>query len=345
MALFAGLGTVELAHARGRPALVAVASPVVAWAAGLPWLAMALPSVPPWDLHLAHTALVCFAFGVAGVVAGRALGTPAAGSSRRQAALASGVALGALLAGVYGVQALYEGDWHQWSAALWPGDAVRQTIALPGGWRPPPGGRAELRFYVAGRREPTYEPVVSVNGHELAHLGPAMDETGPLRFWEKIMVAARNQGKARPEVPQWVAVPLDLRELTGSALDVELEARSSGMGAQQSVLWVWGDYAPRPAMRLYEGPPAYSRIQGQDEAFLKFIATGEYGIWRWQYLQSAGADAACRCFQHAALTTPERRSAERWRGDDLSAAPGRQTGEYRIRVVVYAPNGDLAALF
>jgi hypothetical protein len=99
---------------------------------------------------------------------------------------------------------------------------------------------------------------------------------------------------------------------------------------------LWGDYAPRPGTRVYEGPAVISRIPGQDEAFLKFIATGEYGIWRWTTLQSQQTQAAW---------SPGRARSGPWQSDDLSDAAGRQTGEYRIRLLVFQPNGDLAAIF
>jgi hypothetical protein len=265
----------------------------------------------------------------------------------RQAApyAVAGLLLGAILAGVYGAEALYEGDWHQWTARLRPGDSVRQTFVLPALWQPPDGGRAEVRLYVAGTREPDYEPVLSVNGQEVARLGPALSEAGPLRFWEKIMVAARNQGKTRAEVAQWIAVPVDYTALASQRVDVELAVlRAGGAAAPKGQLTIWGDYPPRPSARLYEGPAVYSRIQGQDEAFLKYIATGEYGIWRWQTLHSAGVEAACqRCSVRSFFFVSQ---IGQRRADDLSSsAGGRQTGEYRIRLLVYAPHGDLAAIF
>jgi hypothetical protein len=334
MALFAGLGAVELLRARRRPALLALAVPLTVWALGVPWLTLILPSLPPWYIHLGHTAALCLAFVIAGWLLGGTLTHGA--NTRRPATLASGLAIGLVLAGTYGVQALYEGDWHQWSTTLRPQEAVRQTIDVPPDWAPPTGGRAEVRLYVAGSPKPTYEPVVRVNGHEAARLGLALTEAGPLRFWEKIMVAARNQGRARAEVPQWIAVPLDLRELAAGSVEIELsvESAESQNPGKDAALSIWGDHTPRPGVRLYEGPPAYSRIQGQDEAFLKYVATGEYGIWRWQYLRSVNVRSEVRSGTGA------------WRSDDLSAsAPGRQAGEYRIRIVVYAANGDLAALF
>jgi hypothetical protein len=323
---------------------VALALPFVVWAAGVPWWLSLVPNLPPWPLHLTHTAVMCLAllaaaFGVAWLLA-RRRGSARTGLLPRPYA-AGALVLGALLATIYGSEALYEGDWHQWSTVLRPGDAVQQTFVLPANWRPPAGGRAEVRLYLAGSPAPSYEPVLSADGQLVARLGPGLSETGPLRFWEKIMVAARNQGKTRPEVAQWVAFPLDLTTLSKPELTVELSvvpAPDAAPEAPEGALRIWGDYAPRTGVRLYEGPPAYSRIQGQDEAFLKYIATGEYGIWRWQPLQSV----ATRATRHLAAS---RSDAAAWRGDDLSDAPGRQLGEYRMRIVVYAANGDLAALF
>jgi hypothetical protein len=321
-----------------------VGVPFAVWATDVPLLLSWAPTFSPWALHLVHTAAMCVAFLLAGAGASMLL---RAGIPHRQAApsIMAGLLLGAVLAGIYGAEALYEGDWHQWTAQLRPGDSVRQTFALPAGWQPPAGGRAEVRLYVAGTRDPDYEPVVKVNGQEVARLGPALSAAGPLRFWEKIMVAARNQGKTRAEVAQWIAVPVDYAALARERIDVELAITTAGDAAfPKARLTIWGDYPPRPGARLYEGPAVYSRIQGQDEAFLKYVATGEYGIWRWQTLHSVGAEAACQnCFVRSHFDVPH---VGEWRSDDLSAsAGGRQTGEYRIRLLVYGPNGALAAIF
>lgn|GEM_PF-1512515 len=358
---------------------LAIALPWAAWWLDVPQVLVLAPAAAPWLLHLGHTALMAVAFIVAGWSIGRALvGSPAgpghdaaaaptapskrrapvagalvhrgrspsplplgwkpAGTVRPPVLVAACTLAGLVLAMAYTSEALYEGDWHQWTVALRPGDAARQTFVLPAGWQAPPEARAELRLYLQGAPEPDYEPVVLVNGQELARLGPAFTDAGPLRFWAQIMVAARNQGKTRAEVPQWYTVPVDPRLLRGQ-VEVELVVEphlpdGSAAGAAEPRVWLWGDYPPRPGQRLYEGPAVYSRIDGQDQAFLKYIATGEYGLWRWLGLASERAEAAWR---------PGVGSA--WQTRDLSAAPGIQQGEYRMRLLVLGPAGNLIAAF
>ena len=143
-----------------------------------------------------------------------------------------------------------------------------------------------------------------------------------------------------------IAVPVDLAVLNGPVVDVELAVEPVGRAPSHGArLTIWGDYPPRPGVRLYEGPPVYSRIQGQDEAFLKYIATGEYGIWRWQPLQSTSVAAARRQDHDDSPRSDSRAAGTEWRAGDLSPSTGRQAGEYRIRLLVYAANGDLAAIF
>jgi hypothetical protein len=97
---------------------------------------------------------------------------------------------------------------------------------------------------------------------------------------------------------------------------------------------VWGDYrSPMPGgRRIYEGPAFHSRIHGADDSFHKFVATGHSRLWRRVALDSVGAEAAL-----ARDGAPQT--------DDLSDAWGRQTGEYRIRVLVFGPTGELLAAF
>jgi 4-amino-4-deoxy-L-arabinose transferase-like glycosyltransferase len=350
-ALFAGLAVAHLVAAlrvsrRNRWHLIAVLLlPLLLHVLGVPVLLTLIPGLVPWYAHLFHAALMCAAFLLAGWIVGRRLvgyGPPrykigdTVGRRARQGYLfgVSGLVAGGVIASIYGMQALYDGDWHQWNVLLRPGQSVQQTIVLPDRWQPPAGSRAEIRLYVAASRDEGYDPVIRIDGTEVHRLGPALNNAGPLRFWEQIMVAARNKGMARAEVPQWVAVPVDLDLLRTSRVEVSLtmEPRTETQPSE-SWLRLWGDYPARPDTRAYDGPALHSRIQGQSEAFHKFIATNEYAIWRWTPLQSLDAEAAWR---------PDASRVER---RDLSNAPGRQTGEYRIRILVYGPNHDLVAAF
>ncbi len=76
----------------------------------------------------------------------------------------------------------------------------------------------------------------------------------------------------------------------------------------------------------------HSRILGADNAFHKLVATGHPMLWRRAPLASRLVEAA-------------RGEGGAWRGGDLSDQPGRQSGEYRIRLLVLDGNGGLVALF
>ena len=335
--LFAGLAGSELWRALRRPGAwrwlaPALALPLVAWALDVAWLTALLPGLAPWRAHLLQTVLVVAGCGAAGWLGGRLLAAGGAPGERRRL-VASGLAAGALVAGVYGVQSLYSGDWHEWSARIVPGETVRQTFALPPGWSPPAGSRAEVRLYLQGGSRPDYEPVVRVGGKEVARLGPAFADAGPLRFDRVLMDSAARQGKTRADVPQWYAVPVDVAGLGPGPVAVEVAAEAvAGESGGQPWLRVWGDYPLSTGARLYEGPAVHSRVLGADNAFHKLMATGHPLLWRRSPLAGPRADAA-------------RGGGAGWVADDLSAAPGRQSGEYRIRLLILAANGDLLALF
>jgi hypothetical protein len=235
------------------------------------------------------------------------------------------------VAGVYGAEALYGGSWHEWSTRIGPGETVRQTFVLPPGWSPPAGSRAEVRLYLQGGPRPVYEPVVRVQGREVARLGPAFTDAGPLRFDRVVMDSASRQGKVRADVPQWYAVPVELSLLREGRVTVEV-APEAAPEARPGEAWlrVWGDYPLRE--RVYEGPAVHSRILGADNAFHKLVATGHPMLWRRARLSGGPGEGA-------------RGAGGTWGGGDLSEAPGRQSGEYRIRLLVLAPNGDLLALY
>jgi hypothetical protein len=226
------------------------------------------------------------------------------------------------------IQAFYDPEWHAWSTVLRPGEVAAQRIELPRGWTTPPGARAEVRLYAQGPMRQSYTPRVLVNGRELARLGPAFTEGGPLRFEERLMVTARLQGKARAEVPQWYGVPLDVSVLSSPGVDVGITLD----GAEGDWLRLWGDFRPQQEQRAIEAPSIHSRIQGQDDSFHKLVSTGHPRLWRRFPLTSTGASARIE-------------TGGEVRTDDLSPSIGRQTGELRLRILIFAANSDLVAIF
>lgn len=311
--------------------MAAIAGTFAVWLASVPIILVMAPGMEPLLVHRLHTAAVCLAFVAAPFAVFRLCSRKAPEHTRRWN-LSAG-AVGGTLALLFTVQAFYAGDWHEWTADLKPGDKIIQSIALPPSWMPPPGGRAEVRLYAQGSHDHAYAPVLRAGDRVIARLGPAFTEGGPLRFEETIMVAASRQGKPRAGVPQWYGVPLDFDLLRGDTLRLELTPEPlPGQDASASWIRVWGDYTPAPGRRLYEGPSVHSRITGTDDSFQKFVATGHPRLWRRLSLASPA-------------TTAARATAGRELSNDLSASPGRQTGEYRLRVLIFGPSGDLAAAF
>ncbi|MDQ3702963.1 MAG: hypothetical protein M3442_18880, partial [Chloroflexota bacterium] len=356
--LFAGLAVAEFWPAVRRHAgdplfwgssIAVLALPFAAWLLDVPWVTAVLPSLEPWRAHALHSVLMIAGFVAAGWGVGRLLGSRTC-PPKQLPFLGSGLAVGTLLAALYGVQAAYDGDWHEWSATVSAGESARQTFVLPPAWMPPAGSRAEVRLYLQGNATQSYVPVVRANGDEIARLGPAFTDAGPLRFDAVLMDSARRQGKARADVPQWYAVPLDSAALAGGQVTVQLLAEPlPGTAPEDAWVRIWGDY-PNPGSRMpvrqppaessgapdgrrvYEGPAVHSRILGADNAFHKLVATGHPMLWRRAPLASVEATGA-------------RWEDDRWREDDLSEAPGRQHGEYRIRLLVLDASGGLLALF
>jgi hypothetical protein len=175
---------------------------------------------------------------------------------------------------------------------------------------------------------------VRINGREVAQLGAAFAQGGPLRFEERIMVTASQQGKARADVPQWYGVPVDVADLRRRLVDIEIALRRDPEAVENGPAWVrvWGDYPSGAGQRSYEGPAIHSRIHGADDSFHKFVATGHSRLWRRVTLESTAAEAA--------LVRDGRSSTA-----DLSGDWGRQSGEYRIRILIFGPTGDLLATF
>jgi len=325
---FAGRGA-SAVFERGRAAaglVLAVGAVFAVWTVSEPVLLAALPGLEPLLAHRVYATVMCVALCAACVSIGRwALAGGGAEALRRGVPLVWLVAL--VVAALYGVQAFYDGDWHEWSTVLRPGDAAVQRISLPPGWTLPPGARAEVRLYATGAREQTYVPIVWANGREVARLGPAFTEGGPLRFEERIMVTASQQGKVRAEVPQWYGIPLDAAALAGGSVELRLSLE----GAPDAWLRLWGDYPPEPGQRVLEAPSIYSRIQGQDDSFHKFVATGHPRLWRRFPLASPESHARLEAAGGAV-------------SDDLSTSPGRQSGEFRLRVLLLGAAGDLLAV-
>jgi hypothetical protein len=259
---------------------------------------------------------------------------------------AVGTVIGTGIATLMAIQVWFAPEWHEWSIDVRPGDRAIQTINLPADRQIPPDAIIEMRLWLQGGRSPRYEPVIRINGREVANFRPAFDDAGSLRFPESTLAYARLQGKVRADLPQWYAIRLDPALIDAPRLEVELEASPTGdvSSGDLADAWirVWGDFppsAPRIAADridpipagVFEGPALYSRRAGADHSVFRYYATGSTLIWRRTPLSSAGTTAFIR------------RAGDR--STSLSDAAKVQYGALRIRFLVLDRNYGLITAF
>ena len=259
---------------------------------------------------------------------------------------AAGAATGIGIATLMAIQVWFAPEWHEWSTDLRPGDRAIQTINLPADRQIPPDAIVEMRLWLQGGRSPRYEPVIRINGKEVANFRPAFDDAGSLRFPESTLAYARLQGKVRADLPQWYAIRLDPAVVNAPRLEVELEASPTGDvsngGSADAWIRVWGDFPPSgpriaadridptPA-GVFEGPALYSRRAGADNSVFRYYATGSTLIWRRTPLSSTSTTAFIR------------RAGDRSTGM-LDAAKVRN-GALRIRFLILDRNYGLITAF
>ena len=258
----------------------------------------------------------------------------------------AGAATGTAIATLMAIQVWFAPEWHEWSTDLRPDDRAIQTINLPADRQIPPDAIVEMRLWLQGGRSPGYEPVIRINGKEVANFRPAFDDAGSLRFPESTLAYARLQGKVRADLPQWYAIRLDPALVDAPRLEVELEASPTGdvSNGDSADAWirVWGDFPPSgpriaadridptPA-GVFEGPALYSRRAGADNSVFRYYATGSTLIWRRTPLSSISTTAFIR------------RAGDRSTGM-LDAAKVRN-GALRIRFLVLDRNYGLITAF
>ena len=111
---------------------------------------------------------------------------------------AVGTVIGTGIATLMAIQVWFAPEWHEWSIDVRPGDRAVQTINLPADRQIPPDAIVEMHLWLQGGRSPRYEPVIRINGQEVANFRPAIDDAGSLRFPESTLAYARNQLQALP---------------------------------------------------------------------------------------------------------------------------------------------------
>jgi 4-amino-4-deoxy-L-arabinose transferase-like glycosyltransferase len=208
-------------------------------------------------------------------------------------------------------------NWHEWHGPLVArNDVARQQFTLAAGSAVPVSGELRLDLSPQGRGD--YDLVIRANGAEIRRYrhGLSRDDAVPLKSWHRQVLA----GQGRPPWPwhSWYVVPVSVVDLgrTGR-LDVEVTMENQRDG--QPGVSLYGDYLLDDAS-VYDGPSPFSPEQGGDDSVEKYLGDGDFRLRRRVVLQGS--------------TISSRWDGQRWSTTDLSAAPGRQYGRYRILLLL-----------
>lgn len=314
----------SLALRRAREMHVGLGCVLVAGLSLLAWQTGTVPNLLTWfaalaapRAHLIHVVLgnlFWLSLGVlAFVVTRRVVGT-------RWAALSTAFAV-VLVCAAYSAHSVAYGEWHQWTSRLADETTIlRQDITLPTGvnWEEVASASLEIDIQSRGR------------GCTLVAWVTGRERQGALRTgWlsEDNRTFARAAGQDADQLPGWYSIPLDLESLQakpGLRADVRL-VHSVGVNEACSFVDVRGDYTAD--ISQFEGP---SLLNGEDSPFswVKWLVDGDFRFWSRISVESSGGVSS-------------RYQDGRWEKRDLSDAPGVQSGNLRIRLVLWHKDGRL----
>jgi hypothetical protein len=297
---------------------VTVAGLGAATVASLPRLLQGFPLTPDGAHRVRVTVLMALIGWLAYVAA--ALATPAGRRSTALALLAPSAIIAAL---VVLVGRPLAHDWHEWQSTLTPGRGiVSQEFIVPATIERPQS--AELNLDLRPGPRGNYDVVVRINGEEVRRYrgGVARGDAELSKYglYESI-VAARGRTLAPDRA--WYRTRLSPKLITpGSRLTVEL-ALEGDRNASGS-LEVLGDYVP--AATPYAVPSLFSPQLDADTSVYKYRAEEDFRLRR--PLRLSGGSRSRFHDGHA------------WSEQDLGSDPGRQSGRYRIFLVLHHPHGD-----
>jgi 4-amino-4-deoxy-L-arabinose transferase-like glycosyltransferase len=213
--------------------------------------------------------------------------------------------------------------WHRWTCPLGEDRQIaRQEFILPADLLPPP--RAELRLDLMGARAVGDDLIVTVNGVEARRFvgGPSRDDAvlPPIFYMD-----AFNAQSLQPRPWRgWYAVPVPLQSLVpASRLDVEV--RLDGHQPTRGTVSVVGDY-PSDGELTYDGPSPFAPQLIQDTSLYRYVNAGD---WRMRRRVPLHGVSRSRFF-----------NGRGWSSTDLSPAPGRQFGRYRVLLLLRYPDGQ-----
>ncbi len=213
-------------------------------------------------------------------------------------------------------------NWREWRSTLAPNRGiVSQEFVVPAALERPQS--AELDFDLLPGPKGHGDVVVRLNGEEIKrYRGGVARGDGDLSqdFYYQWIVAARG----RVETPDkaWYRIPISPELITpGNRLTVELAVE--GDRDANGSLEIFGDYAPDAAP--YPVPSLFSPQRDADTSVFKYIADGDFRLRRPLQPSDSGRSRF--------------NDGHGWTEQDLGTDPGRQSGRYRIFLVLDSPDG------
>jgi 4-amino-4-deoxy-L-arabinose transferase-like glycosyltransferase len=217
-------------------------------------------------------------------------------------------------------------DWREWQSTLAPNRSVAsQEFVLPTGIERPLS--AELKLDLVPDPPGQADVVVRVNGQEIKRyrggLARGDADLPPVAYCQAIVEA---RGRTQDPERAWYRIPISPELITpGNRLVVEIALE--GDREEGGALEIFGDYPPDAA--TYAGPSLFAPQLEADSSFYKYIAEGDFRMRRSIHL--VGSSRSRFYDGHA------------WSEQDLGTDPGRQSGRYRIFLML-AYEGGVAIL-
>ena len=212
-------------------------------------------------------------------------------------------------------------DWQEWECPLTPDHGIaRQEFILPA-IQPPVAAR--LRIDLLPEGPAPYDLVVRVDGEEIKRyqggLTRADADLPRADYFDQVFVAQR---RAQEPDKAWYVIPVPLERISPGA-HVAVEVALQNGGEPGGSVTLFGDYTREPS--TYAGPSLLSPAANADTSLFKYLDTGDFRMRRT--IPLAGSSHS-RFFDGGT-----------WSDTDLSVAPGRQQGRFRIFLLLSYERG------
>jgi 4-amino-4-deoxy-L-arabinose transferase-like glycosyltransferase len=220
-------------------------------------------------------------------------------------------------------------EMSEWKATLTiPDQAVRQEIIVPQKDASTPAGNAYLLLDMAQGQCPAPLNLVVNNAFFTARPLPWWQIRPNKDFLDALALQERAMSMSRYAYRQWYLVPLPASLLKYGASNTVTLAPTGA-----APLTIYGDYVQPgqtksclPSLQLASWTKAFCTYDHQDGRVYEKIPTGQ--------MHSSSVSHF----------SPSKSSESKWQDGDLSSEPGKQTGNYRIHLIVFPDDQKAAQL-